>query len=195
MVKHQARSGDNAIRTELTASNFYSAVVNSVEPSSKLNSMYYKTFLSSANRHCKKYEAYVRDLYIVLLRGNGIDPRVIEVGLQLSTSFPFLGTSLDGIVFYKGQVWGLKIKCPSSKLNMSLQDAVLDKKFFLVDDSGNIKLQHKNPYYFQVQGQIFRANIEGVDLVVWLGNGEPFFAETIHFDKKFMMDYIFPRLK
>ena len=60
----------------ITASNFYSAAVNSVETSRKLNAMYYKSFTSAAVSHGQKYEASARELYIMLLKENGIHAEV-----------------------------------------------------------------------------------------------------------------------
>ena len=179
----------------ITASNFYSAAVNSVEPSSKLNSMFYKSFTSAATCHGQKHEAHVKELYIMLLKDKGINAQVSEVGLQLSSSFPYLGASLDGVVTCKNETWGLEIKCPFSKYNMSLQEALKDKKFFLVEDGGNFKLKRKHAYFYQVQGQMFCANLKRVDFVVWFGTGRPLFVETIWYDEEFMVNYVFPRLK
>ena len=43
----------------VTASNFYSAIVNSVEPSFKLKSMYYSSFYFVIRDHGKLYESHV----------------------------------------------------------------------------------------------------------------------------------------
>ena len=96
----------------------------------------------------------------MLLKDKGINAQVSEVGLQLSSSFPYLGASLDGVVTCKKGTWGLEIKCPFSKYNMSLQEALKDKKFFLVEDGGNFKLKRKHAYFYQVQGQMFCANLK-----------------------------------
>ena len=47
----------------ITASNCYSPIVNSVEPSSKLKSMYYSSFSSAISDHGKFYESHVGSLY------------------------------------------------------------------------------------------------------------------------------------
>ena len=179
----------------ITASNFYSAAVNSVEPSRKLNAMYYKSFTSTAVSHGQKYEASARELYIMLLKDNGIQAQVSEVGLQLSSMFPYLGASLDGIVTCKSETWGLEIKCPFSKFNIPLQDAAEDKKFFLARDSSGVRLKHRHPYYFQIQGQMFCANLQRVDLVVWFGSGQPLYVETISYDEEFKANFVLPRIQ
>ena len=173
-----------------------SVVLNSVEPSSKLKSMYYKSFSSAATSHGKKFESHCRELYAVLLKENGFLAQISDVGLQLSSLFPYLGASLDGIVSYQNERWGLEIKCPFSKYNYSLQHALTDKKFFLFkDDHGTIKLKRKHAYFFQIQGQMFCANLKCVDFVVWFGSDEPLFVETIWYDEAFVMDYLIPRLR
>ena len=94
--------------------------------------MYYKSFTSAAVSHGQKCEASARVLFVMLLRENGIHAEVFEVGLQSSSSLPYLGASLDGKVTGKNETWGLEIKCPFSKFNIPPQDALEDKKFFLV---------------------------------------------------------------
>ena len=116
----------------ITASNFYSAAVTTVEPSSKLNSMFYSSFSSVRTRHGKAYESHVRSLYLETLLRNGFNKVFVDVpGLIVSSTHSFLGASLDGIVKHGEDSWGLEIKCPYSKFSSSLHDAVADKKFFL----------------------------------------------------------------
>ena len=179
----------------ITASNFYAAAVNTVEPSSKLRSMYYKSFDSAATLHGKKFEGHVRELYSLLLEKEGMTANVTEVGLKISPSFPFLGASLDGIVKCANETWGLEIKCPFSKFNGSLKDALSDKKFFLAKDGDNGMLKRRHPYYFQLQGQMLCAKLHRVDFVVWFGDAEPLFIESIQYDEDFTVNYLLPRLK
>ncbi|XP_065067599.1 uncharacterized protein LOC135693141 [Rhopilema esculentum] len=114
----------------ITASNFYSAAVNRVEPSSKLKSMFYSPFHSASTNHGNKFEGHVRDLYCKAFYEKGYNVNVEEVGLKVSQSRPYLGASLDGIVSCDGEIWGLEIKCPFSKYNSKLEEALLDKIFF-----------------------------------------------------------------
>ena len=50
-----------------------------------------------------------------MMQESGVDVHVDEVGLKLSDPYPFLGTSLDGLVFHNGDFYGLEIKCPYFK--------------------------------------------------------------------------------
>eukprot|EP00795_Rhopilema_esculentum_P003798 gene3798-15085_t len=115
----------------ITASNFYSAAVTTVEPSSKLNSMFYSSFSSVSIRHEKAYESHVRSLYLETLLRNGFNEVFVDEPGLVSSNHSFLGASLDGIVEHGQDSWGLEIKCPYSKFSSSLDDAVADKKFFL----------------------------------------------------------------
>ena len=115
----------------LTASNFYSAAVNRVEPSSKLNSMFYSKFCSLSVEHGRHYEPHVRNLYLQAMNENGFKGISVEdVGLLIRKN-SFLGASLDGIVKCNQDTWGLEIKCAYSKHNFILSSALSDKKFFL----------------------------------------------------------------
>ena len=59
----------------------------------------------------------------------------------------------------------------------------------------NIKLKQQNPYYFQIQGQMFCSGLKTIDFVVWFGNSEPLFVETIWFDVDFVTSYMLPCLE
>ena len=179
----------------ITASNFYSAAVNRVEPSSKLKSMFYSPFHSASTNHGNKFEGHVRDLYCKALYEKGYNVNVEEVGLKVSQSRPYLGASLDGIVSCDGEIWGLEIKCPFPKYNLKLDEALLDKNFFLKITEGEVKLKRSHKCYYQVQGQMFCADIMRTDFVVWFGDGEPLFVETIFYDKNFMSKFVLPQLE
>ncbi len=96
----------------ITASNFYTATVNRVEPSSKVKAMYYKSLSSSSNGYGQKFEGHVRVLYEKMIRDCGISVKVCEVSFKLSQSCTYLGASLDGIVFSCYKTWSREIKCP-----------------------------------------------------------------------------------
>ena len=73
---------------KITASNVYSAIVNSVEPSAKLKSMYYNTsFSSDSTNHGIVNERHVQNKYVENLKFNSINVYVKQ-----------LGGSLDGLV-------------------------------------------------------------------------------------------------
>ena len=74
----------------LTASNFYSAAVNRVGPSSKLNSMFYSKFSFASVEHGRYYEPYVRNLYLQAMNEKDFkDIFVEDVGLLISSKNSF----------------------------------------------------------------------------------------------------------
>ena len=46
-----------------------------------------------------------------------------------------------------------------------------------------LKISH--PYFYQLQAQMFCANLIRTDLVVWFGDNEPLFIESIFFYENF----------
>ena len=100
----------------ITASNFYSAAFTTVEPSSKLNSMFYSLLHSDSTNIMV---ISVKDM-CAALHEKGYNFKIEEVDLKVSQSCPYLGASLDRLVSFDGKVWGLETKCPFSKYN-SLQ--------------------------------------------------------------------------
>ena len=48
------------------------------------------------------------------------------------------------------ETWGVKIKCPSSKLDQSINDVLKDKKFHLEKANGKIQLKRSHKYFYQI---------------------------------------------
>ena len=94
---------------------------------------------------------------------------LFEPGLILSMSHPFLGASLDSIVtnMDKLETWGVEIKCPSSKLDQSINDVFKDRKFYLERANGKIQLKRSHKYFYQIRGQMFCTQSKRVDFVVY----------------------------
>ena len=67
-----------------TASDFYSAAVNTVEPSSKRTPMFYSSFRSASTNHGNKFEGHVSDLYCAALHEEGYNAKTQKVGLKVS---------------------------------------------------------------------------------------------------------------
>ena len=180
----------------ITASNFYTAAVNSVEPSRKLHSMYYSSFSSASTHHGKTFESHIRSLYSQQLsKEDGCNILIEEHGLIISKTHSYLGASLDGIVKCNGNVWGIEIKAPFSKFNSPLSEALLDKRFFLMKKNEVVKLKRNSKYFFQIQGQMFCSGLKRIDLVVWFGDDHPLFIETVKYDENFMQTCVLPQLK
>ena len=98
---------------------------------SKLKSMFYATFTSASTNNVKRFESHVRDLYKKTMTDQSFQINVAEVGFKVSHTQPYFATSLDGIVSCKSEIWGLEIKCPFSKYNFPMDDAIKDRNLFL----------------------------------------------------------------
>ena len=92
-------------------------------------------------------------------------------GIFLSTHFPFLGATPDGLL-YTGTGMGkfaiVEVKCPYKHCNSTILDACKDSQFCLeLDSSNQPKLKRNHDYYYQILGQLGISGGEYCDFVVW----------------------------
>ena len=85
-------------KEKLTASNFYIAAVNKVEPSKKIKSLFFSSVKTSSRKHGIANESVALTEYVTLLTSQSVTVNLVQPGLILSKSHPFLGASLDTIV-------------------------------------------------------------------------------------------------
>ena len=85
-------------KEKLTASHFYIAAVNKVEPSKKIKSLFYSSAKTSSMKHGIANESVTLTEYVTLLTSQSVTVNLFQSGLILSKSHPFLGASLDSIV-------------------------------------------------------------------------------------------------
>ena len=116
---------------KLTSSNLYIATVNKVEPRKKINSFLYSSVKTSSVKHGIASESIALTEYEFLLTTKSVTENLIQSGLILSKSHPFVRALLDSIVTNVDnlETWGMEIKCPSSKLDQSI-DVLEDKKLY-----------------------------------------------------------------
>ena len=62
-------------------------------------------------------------------------------------------------------------------------------------DKGEVKLKRSHNYYYHIQGHLFYADGRRPDFVVWFGEEEPLFVETIFYYEHFISKFILPQLK
>ena len=112
---------------------------------------------------------------------------MFQPGLILSKSHPFLGATRDSIITNVDnlETWGVEIKCPSSKLDQSINDVLEDKKFYLKKASGKIQFKRSHKYFYHIQGQMFCTQLKRVDFVVYFGKNVPLYLETVTSDENF----------
>jgi len=109
---------------------------------------------------------------------------VSDSGLNVNPQWPHLGASPDGIVNCdccgKGSC---EIKCPFCYKDATIQETSGQKNSCLIENNGNISLNKKHAYYFQVQAQIFIIGVDYCDFVVW--TEQDLHIERIYPDNEF----------
>ena len=133
---------------------------------------------------------------LTLLTSQSVTVNLVQPGRILSKSHPFLGASLDSIVtnVRNLETWALEVKCPSSKLDQSINDVLKDRKFYLEKANGKIQSKRLHKYFHQIQGQMFCTQLKRVDFVVYFGKNVPLYVETVMFDENFWQQ-ILPRIE
>ena len=111
--------------------------------------------------------------------------QVAECGLFINPLWPYIGASPDGVISCECCPKGvLEIKCPFCHRDECISDAVTnDKNFCLTEADGRISLDHKHPYYYQVQTQIFVCDVQYCDFCVCTFSGDE--ESTIHIERIF----------
>ena len=89
--------------------------------------------------------------------------KVHKVGFVISLSRPFLGASPDGVVLEKCVVEVKRIF--SNPNQMSLTEAVCKRGIFKMH-GGNLIVNKKHPYYYQIQQQLYCTEYEYADFVL-----------------------------
>ena len=112
-------------------------------------------------------EAY--NYYKSIMVQHHSDLQLSNSGLIISTEFPFIGASPDGLVSCsccgKGSV---EIKCPFNHRDNYIFEAVeQDKNFYLTKTGNEIKLSKTHQYYYQIQTQLHVSKSNFCDFFVW----------------------------
>ena len=91
-------------------------------------------------------------------------------GIYLSTHFPYLGASPDGLMYVGfGKIAIIEVKCPYKHRNNTIAQACEDSGFCLAFNSNDQPiLKRSHDYYFQVTGQLAITGAEYCDFVVWM---------------------------
>ena len=105
-------------------------------------------------------------------------------GIVLSKDTPFLGASPDGVMDCK--VCGLsliEVKCFYSKRNFIPKAAMLASNILVHGNDGQVLVNKKHPYYFQIQTQMAVTGIRRCTLVGYTYKG--IHTEEVKFDSTF----------
>ena len=144
----------------LTASNFGKVYFRKQSPSeSMLKSIFTSKDLCNVKSisHRKQKEKVARTTYAKKLQKDVPKFTIFDAGISVYPSFPYLGATPDGKVFDPSSAETfslLEIKCPFSKRNETLEQAVADKDFYITKTAEKFCLKETHAYYVQVQGQL-----------------------------------------
>ncbi|KAK9962094.1 hypothetical protein ABG768_019065 [Culter alburnus] len=118
----------------------------------------------------KQNEENGRTQYKVQTMKHHCDMQLTECGFIINPKFPQVGASPDGLVQCTCCGKGcIEIKCPYKYRNNTVEEACssCDKDFCLEVVDGELQLKKSSPYYKQVQTQIFVADAEYCDFILW----------------------------
>ena len=159
-------------RIRLTASNF-GLVMNrreSIFPKSILHKQFNKRLSAKSPAPCawgKDNEEIAILKYFEKLQGEGKSIHVCtQCGFLVNLETPWLGASPDCFLFdaSESKPYGIgEVKCPFSKMNMSIEEACEDSSFFLTvrDDKYNRPtLKKTHSYYYQLQGLMSTCSVD-----------------------------------
>jgi hypothetical protein len=94
--------------------------------------------------------------------------KVTKAGLAIIPSHPYLAASSDGLVEEDGKLGLLEIKHVLTNSSEMLQEASKCRKNFClpVDINGELKLNKKHVFFYQVQGQMQAYDRKGYDFLI-----------------------------
>ena len=185
----------------ITASRLHAVLhTNSSKPSQSLIKQlcYPEAFKFTSKATCWgcEHEKTAQELYVKSMSSCHENFQIRDSGVVISSDYPYLGASPDGIVSCSCCGIGVnEIKCPYCKRDNSINEAVEDKKFCVQSVSGKLALDRNHAYYYQMQQQLQICkevlDCQYGDFVVW--TEKEIFIERILPDNKFWEDNI-PRL-
>jgi len=125
------------------------------------------------------------------LKGN-VDVR--KVGLCISSEYPYLGTSPDGIVTENNQEGLIEIKNFLQNNRFTIKEAVKKVPNFCLEERDNeLKLKQTNEIYYQIQGQLNILNKPWCDFVLRRTNPYDIHVERIYRNKQVWQEMV-PKL-
>ena len=128
----------------------------------------YRTkFRSVATDWGCKQEQVAKCQYKNLMKNTHSNFLVVDVGLCLSSTYPYLGASPDDIVSFSCYVVGcLEIKYLYCDREKSI-DNIVQKRSCIGKENGSYILKENHQYFYQIQAQLLVTNYEYGDLFLW----------------------------
>ena len=131
-------------------------------------------------------EDHARENYRASMQSDHEGFCVQSAGLLVSTTFPFLGASPDGITSCSCCAGLLKIKCPYKHRNSDIT-TITDSDFYLrLGQHGKWEVDTHHEYYFQIQGQMGIWNKPHCDFFCWTLKGIRSVTVRVPYDHDFL---------
>ena len=126
------------------------------------------SFTTKATSWGCKHEKLAQEIYYNTSKSKHNNLCLTESGLVISSKWPFVGASPDGVVNCTCCGRGvLEIKCPYCHRENDLWTAAAqDSQFCLKASHGELHLDHNHAYYYQVQTQLFVCDVQYADFCV-----------------------------
>ena len=132
----------------------------------------------------RRFEDKARNQFLKAHKYEHKSSNIIIPGLMMNSEYPLLGASPDGILLCDkcGGKALVEIKCISSKRNFQPCTALLLTNVAEKRD-GNIVMNVKHSYYYQIQGQMAISGIKKCHVVAYTHKG--IHVMTVPFDHEF----------
>ena len=155
----------------ITSSNFkkvcHSTDLNRTASALILGSSLDESNLPEPIMYGRKFEKRALEIFIRSHRYRHRKCQLSDVGLIISTKYPMLGTSPDGIV--NCSICGtflVEVKCLFTYRNFFHKNALVTSKICSLGENGELQIEKKHQYNYQIQGQL---EITGINRCVLIG--------------------------
>ena len=148
-----------------------------------------------ATLYGKHFEKVALDCIVRSLEATSSVVEVMESGLVVNSSEPWLGALPDGIVtvHVDGEKHLVEIKCPYAAREMVIEEAVSNvKSFCLSRENDKLTLKRSHKYFYQVQVLLHVCKLTKCFFVVW--TQKDFFSTSICVDCPFL-ETVIPKLR
>ncbi|XP_054708820.1 uncharacterized protein LOC129221113 [Uloborus diversus] len=115
--------------------------------------------------------------------------QVIDCGLLVHPSEPWMGCSPDGLILYNGEVCLLEIKCPVLGKSETALRVIPTVDYVNVVDN-EYKLKKRHTYYGQVQLGLFLTSTKSCLFVIFCTYDKSYISVKVDYDADFLEKYL-----
>ncbi|KAK3910138.1 Hemogen [Frankliniella fusca] len=136
--------------------------------------------------HGLQFEPHARNAYV-----KKTAQKVIENGILIHPELPWLGTSVDGVVFDENEnpIKIIEIKCLAAG---KTKTANLLPKIAECYNKKTLKLKTKHQYNGQIQLGMFLLGLKSCDLLLYASVDDTYASQTVSYDDDFVREMLTP---